>query len=204
MKNIFRLLFFWGLGLPMLFSQPTLSADATMDLTRRSMVKIGRFTNYVETIGAAKYSRRTRLKGIELGTKLFSKEAKIEEQNKNSTYKKKWKPNEYLNNLLVRGESTPRIISFEVIDDLLPSELQPVTNEDGSISYTGKIRVNQYYCKLKQGTYLKEPTSAYPDINCSYKDNTIKEIGIEIKLVESVKGKLWVTLISYIKVERVY
>ncbi len=180
------------------------TSEEKADLTTRIMVEIQNFMDYITIIGAAEESLEVRKRGIELCLKLFSSDAVIEEQSKNSSYKKPWTPEAYLQSMLYRGERSPVMVSFEVYDELLPEELEMIEHEDGSITYRGEMIFRQYYCKLKDIARRKEPTAGAPEVNCEYSDYTDKKVAVVIKRDEDTRGKFWITRISEIRVLRVF
>lgn len=204
MKKKLLLFLFFLASLNRGIGQGEPSPQELTDLTERVSTQIDIFLEYVTIIAAAEVPLDVRKRGIKLCIRNFAEDAIIEEQTKNSSYKRVWTPLAYLNSLLKRGESAPRIINFKVLDDLLPEELKKIKKSDGSVSYKGTMVVRQYYCTIDQEARYQEPTSKNPYINCKYNDTTDKEIGVEFTREESSKGANWITLISYVRVLRVY
>lgn len=202
MKRIGIWIIFFIASVPLRAQEPT--PEVLADLTDRVMIEIENFMSYVSIIGAAEEPMDVRKDGITFCLKLFSPGAIIEEQSKHSSYKKEWRPEDYLKALLYRGERTPVIVKFKVIDDLLPEELEKIENEDGTVTYKGEMIFRQYYCKLKEVAQRSEPTAQDPNVNCTYSDTTDKKVSIQITRMADSRGQVWVTLISSIRVLRVF
>ena len=184
--------------------QPVLDTQTLEDYVSRSKRKIQIFLDNLPYIADSNNPYQDRKAGIPPTLKIFATGAIIEEVNKHSGRKKVNSPKEYLERILKRTERAPIIIDFEIIDDVSPKKLRKKRNKDGSISYVGKMTFRQYYCKMKEQQEFLEPTSESPDINCSYADTTDKQVNFEIKVMENINGKFWITLISSIEVLRVF
>jgi hypothetical protein len=182
----------------------TLNQSELKDLTKRALERIKLFQDYSEAIASGRNSVTTRKKAIELGIKLFIKNGSIEERGKGQKNDVNYSPRKYLETLFQRGMNNPTIVDFDLVEELKPENLTVNTNTDGTVTYSGSILFKQYYCKLKPVSERVEPTANNPETNCSYHDTTLKRAYFEIVLVDSAKGKLWITLISRIDVIKVY
>ncbi len=180
------------------------SQEVLSDLTSRIMSELRNFQDYVSLIAEGTAPEDIRKKGIEKCKLLFAPEATIEERNKYSDRRRYWEVDQYLWALFTRGERSPVLVDFEVIDKLNVDELDPIPQPDGSVIYRGTMIFKQYYCKLKPVESRQEITASNPNVNCAYDDITEKEVTVEIKRQTSVKGEFWITQFTQIKVLRVY
>lgn len=174
------------------------------DLTQRAMNQLRIFQNNTSAIAANENSYATKKAAIRTTLKNFSKEATIQEQGKNSSRPTLYTAEKYLNTLLERGAKSPTIIDFDIVNKLDVAGLEEVKNPDGTVTFKGKMTFKQYYCKLKDPSRLKEPNIKNNNLNCSYHDITEKEVGVEILRIKGRGGEIWVTLITYIHVIKVY
>jgi hypothetical protein len=188
---------------PFLRAQDDSVEPIISDLTNRVMNQIENLQEYISIIameedikllGAAK----------KYALNIFTDDALIEEGSKFKSNKNEFDPLEYLDKINARREKAPRIINFETIDELLPNNLEKIENQDGSVTYRGKMSFKQYYCILKPIEERVEVNNRNENVNCQYSDNTDKEVTVEIRKEMSIKGELWVTKISKIEVIRVY
>ncbi len=186
-----------------IFGQKKLSDGELEDLTQRAMNQILIFQNNASAIALAENAMATRRAAIRTTLKSFSKDAKVEEQSKNSSRKKRHLIKSYLETLLKRGRKAPIVIDFDIVNELNVKDLKEVDNGDGTVSYKGKVVFKQFYCKLKDQHLRKEPTKANPNLNCYYHDETTKEVGVEILRIKGRGGAIWITLITYIHVLKV-
>ena len=201
---LFLVFTIWISGVSRLSAQAELNQNELSDYTSRAKKQIEVFLTNVPIIAEGYEDISVRKAGIRQTLKIFAKSAFIQEQNKFTTKKKSWKPDDYLNALLERSGRAPIIISFDIIDDLTPDKMKKKTNKDGSISYSGKMKFRQYYCRMKEGVPLKEPTKEEPNINCAYSDTTDKAVRFELSVRESITGRYWVTKVCSIETLNVF
>ena len=202
-KQYFIILLLFFCNHEIIFGQQRPSQNELEDLTQRAMNQVRIFQNNTSAIALAENSMTTRRAAIRTALRNFSKNATIEEQGKHSSRKNRRSAKEYLETLLNRGSKGPIVIDFDIVNKLDVNGLEEVDNGDGTVSYKGKIVFSQFYCKLKDPDQLTEPTSANPNINCSYHDDTTKEVGVEILRIKGRGGAIWITLITYIHVLKV-
>ncbi len=182
---------------PPLLAQPTLTEAEKVAICKKASQVVRGFFDVVERLAANDIKDKT--KKILIKTVVedyFLPEGTVEEKASSSKKGLTRSIRNYLNVIAGRGQKSPILVNYEVVDNLTPNKLKPKTNQDGSISYEGKLRVRQFYCKLKPSDQLSDDLTG----NCAYSDTTIKEATIAIRRGKSNHDAVWEVFILNITV----
>lgn len=172
------------------------SEAVLQDLSQRAMIQVSTIQGYMKMIAGAEYDLATRKRGINSCLKLFASDATVQEGNRRGG-RRDYPVRDYFQSLLGRGKRNPVIMDFKMLTALNPHDLREVVNSDGSVSYRGKVRFDQHYCRT-DGTITVVETRVTP--NCTYEDSTEKEVTIDISKVKNSKGFFWLIDIQSIRV----
>jgi hypothetical protein len=172
------------------------SEAVLQDLSQRAMIQVSTIQGYMKMIAGAEYELATRQRGIKSCLKLFASDATVQEGNRRGG-RRDYSVRDYFQSLLYRGKRNPVIMDFKMLSAMNPGDLSEVVNPDGSVSYRGKVRFDQHYCRTNGTTTVVE-TKVTP--NCTYEDSTEKEVTIDMSRMRNSKGVFWLINIQSIRV----
>lgn len=173
------------------------SGHQLADISDRAEQKVISFFETIIELGTNEKLPEMKALYVDNTSKLFTGNGTVEERSKYSKQGIVRPVREYLQAIKARSTNTRIIINYEVTDPLLPHEL--VCKEVGNqLILQGSMTVRQYYCKLKK--YAKPSDNFNDTTQCDYWDITDKKINIEMKLMKTVNGYGWVSLITSIVV----
>lgn len=177
------------------FGQETLSKEQLKKFKKEATQKLNALADYVENITNQELTTKNRKFYIAEAKNLFNKDAKIEVAH-TKTSKTSYSVNGYFNHIYKTYNKKYRmtIVRFQTQTFRL-SKLRAYKNPDGTISYKCVGVVIQYFCGKK-----KSDSRNFKQ--CDYKDQTEKEVGIEIKQIKTYRGKQWVLLLGDISVRK--
>lgn len=183
-----------------LSAQAQLTEAEQVAICKKATYVVRNFFEVVTRLGANDVKKSTKEKMIKTTVeKCFVESGTVDERNAAGKHSITRPVEKYLRTIANRGESTPVLVSFEIIDNLTPNKLKKKVAADGSVFYEGKARVRQYYCKLKAVHELSEDISE----NCAYSDTTIKEVKFSIRKGKTDANVSWEILIEQITVKSV-
>ena len=167
------------------------------DLTKKAETQIRIFFETIKELGMNEKSPEMKQRYINNTIKTFTNDGIVEERSKLAKEGVTRPVQEYLSRIKARGENNRLLINYEITDPLLPREIT-CTEVNGQVFLSGKMTIRQYYCRMK---YNAKPSDDFDfNTHCDYWDITDKEITVEMKLMKSVYGVNWVTLIKSVVV----
>ncbi len=163
-------IFFAFTLLPKTNSQETFSPNQLEDFSTQAQNQIINFFLTVEQLGSNQLPQTQIERAIKSVVKTFTFEGTVEERSKGAVSGVTKLVRSYLERISARGQKTPVLISYDIIDLGSWKELKPYSDSNSNVLLKCTMKVRQYYCKLKPKDQLSDKLSE----NCSYSDTTDK------------------------------